>query len=243
METTEKIYINTQLNNDRAMTRSILKTAFGNYKNKTVKNKQITPFRVSVNDIKKEKSSVIYSSSDYTKFKRFKTTNQKLIERIKVEDETPPPFNPTITFTADFPGHTINLTGTSGTLVWSNGETEPLETGQYTIKSLELRIDSTNITEIRGNSIVQGNGVISKINVSKFPSLTILRLAKHINISEIDVTQNPLLEELDLDSTKITTLDVTKNTELIDLIIGTTLITTLDISKNTKLMVYQQNTI
>ena len=57
---------------------------FGNYKNRTIKNKQITPFRVSVNDIKKEKSSVIYSSSDYTKFKRFKTINQKLIERIKV---------------------------------------------------------------------------------------------------------------------------------------------------------------
>ena len=64
--------------NDRAMTRRVLRTAFGtdaNSNNKTRKCK--TPFRVSVNEqCGTEKAPVIYSGTDYIRFKKLKAVNQ-----------------------------------------------------------------------------------------------------------------------------------------------------------------------
>ena len=159
METKEKIYITTELNNDRAMTRSILKTAFGN-KNKTIKNKKNTPFRDSVNDIKKTKANVIYSSSDYTKFKRLKSTNQKLIERIKAEEAA--------CVTTEVTGGTFTTQEQLNTL---NGCTKI--NGDITISGFNSTAPDFSVfsclKEITGYFFIQNNGALTTI--SGFSSL------------------------------------------------------------------------
>jgi cytochrome c-type biogenesis protein CcsB len=161
METKEKIYITTELNNDRAMTRSILKTAFGN-KNKTIKNKKNTPFRDSVNDIKKTKANVIYSSSDYTKFKRLKSTNQKLIERIKAEEAA--------CVTKEVTGGTFTTQEQLNTL---NGCTKI--NGNITISGFNSTAPDFSVfsclKEITGGFNIVNNGALTTI--SGFSSLTL----------------------------------------------------------------------
>ena len=239
MERKEKIYNTTTFNNERALTRRVLKSAFGN-KNKTIKrNKQTTPFRESVNDFKKIKEPTVYASSDYIKFKKLKSTNQKILDRIVVTEE---PFNPTITFASISPSDIITLIG-NGTLYWNNGVSETFGPGRnnYSVRSHELRIVSNDITFIFA---IGSQSNISKINVSKLPTLTDLDLSvKQKNITELDVTKNINLVNLLLGDTNITQLNISKNINLERLTLNNTKITALDITNNSKLVELNLNNI
>jgi hypothetical protein len=64
--------------NSRAMTRRVLRSAFGNENNTNNKTRKCkTPFRVSVNEhCGTEKAPIIYSGADYIRFKKLKAENQ-----------------------------------------------------------------------------------------------------------------------------------------------------------------------
>ena len=64
--------------NSRAMTRRVLRSAFGNENNVNNKTRKCkTPFRVSVNEqCGNGKPPVIYSGADYIRFKKLKASNQ-----------------------------------------------------------------------------------------------------------------------------------------------------------------------
>jgi hypothetical protein len=64
--------------NSRAMTRRVLRSAFGNENNTNNKTRKCkTPFRIAVNEqCGTEKAPIIYSGADYIRFKKLKAENQ-----------------------------------------------------------------------------------------------------------------------------------------------------------------------
>ena len=65
-------------------------------------------------------------------------------------------------------------------------------------------------------------------------TITSLSLEK-VNMSTLDVSQNPLLKVLNCGKNDLTTIDLSANTELTDLYCGANQLTALDLSKNTAL--------
>jgi len=75
-----------------------------------------------------------------------------------------------------------------------------------------------------------------KLDTSKSPKLTYIQAFGNYMINEVDFTNNPLLEQLDLANTGIETIDLTHNTKLWELDLDGTDITSLDLTHNTELV-------
>ncbi|MGK0377724.1 MAG: hypothetical protein ACJA1Z_001535 [Patiriisocius sp.] len=128
-------------------------------------------------------------------------------------------------------GAFINMTGIFGSQAQfpiadfsNNNSLEEIQI-QGVLEEIILPVNTANLEQLQ----VFGTQVSDLSMISNYPNLTYLEIS-NTNITEIDVSNNLLLESLSISSTDISELDIINNINLTGLRIRSTLLTSIDLS-------------
>ena len=100
----------------------------------------------------------------------------------------------------------------------------------YPVSLPELRT-----LELANNNLVSGSYDTDPFVLGDYPNLTSLNLAGNWGISELDVTECPLLQQLHISDCRISAIDLSQNPELITLSASNNKISSLDLGNNREL--------